>query len=100
VVAVVQVVADHEPAAAHRVHPQPDGHRLDGAHRSQVLDRVADHQHPGVQQGPGLRRSVEQEVDARLLQIVDVEPVVDVTLRVQVAPADRTGVRETHQSLS
>ena len=74
-----------------RVDPELDRQRaITEAERPQVLDLVADHQHAGVQQLVHHRRPGEQEVHPGLLEVVHEGRVVDVSLGVEVAPANRT----------
>src|SRR6478752_4106036 len=68
-------------------------------HGMQVLDLVLDHEHPGVEEPVHDRRAGQQEVDPRLLQVVDEGGVVDVRLGIHVTPAHRTDVAVHHRAI-
>ena len=92
---VDDLVADDEPARSDRLHPQVDhDRRAVEDDRAPVLHLVAHDQHARRKQVMHQLRAAEQEVDASLLQVVDVGGVVHVPLGVQVTPAHRAYVPE------
>ena len=80
-------------------HPDLDADRLLAeAQRGCVRHLVPDDHHPLDQPPVGgrLRSVVAQQVDARLLEVVDVRDVVDVAEQVEVGPAHRALVAMAH----